>query len=84
LVHLLGESLLGQEHLRLLVGFLGLAPLKKLLNLLLENGILLSGLLSLAPGLLGLEASLELDLHVARELTVRHGGGSTMTGRWRR
>jgi hypothetical protein len=84
LVHLLGEGLLRQEHLCLLVGFLGLAALQKLLNFLLEDGILLSGLLSLAPGLLGLEASLELDLHVTRELTVRHGGGSlTTTGRRR-
>lgn len=74
LVHLLGEGLLGQQHLGLLIRLLGLALLEQVLDLLLEHGVLLGGLLRLAPRLLGLEARLELDLHVAGLLAVRHGG----------
>lgn len=73
LVHLRGERLLAEEHLGLLVGLLGLALFEELLDLLLEDGVLLGGFLGLAPRLLGLEARLELDLHVAGELAVRHG-----------
>lgn len=73
LVHLLGEGLLGQQHLGLLVGLLRLALLEQVLDLLLEHGVLLGRLLRLAPRLLGLEARLELDLRVARHLAVRHG-----------
>ena len=76
LVHLLRKCLLGKQHLGLLVCLLGLALLEEILDLLLENGVLLGSLLGLAPGLLGLEASVELDLHVALELTVVHDGGS--------
>ena len=74
LVHLLGEGLLGQQHLGLLVGLLGLALLEQLLDLLLEDRVLLGRLLRLAPRLLRLEARLELHLHVARLLAVRHDG----------
>jgi hypothetical protein len=75
LVHLLSEGLLGQQHLGLLVGLLGLALLEQVLDLLLEDGVLFGGLLCLAACLLSLETSVELDLHVALELTVVHGGG---------
>lgn len=63
-----------------MVGLLGLALLEEFLDLLLENGVLLRGLLGFAAGLLGLEAGLELDLHVAGLLTVRHGGGDGRSG----
>lgn len=76
LIHLLGEGLLGEQHLGLLVGLLRLALFEQLLDLLLEDGVLLGGLLGLAPGLLGLEAGLELDVHVAGHLSVGH------VGRW--
>lgn len=55
-----------------MVRLLGLSLFEEILDLLLQDGILLGGLLRLASGLLGLEASLELDLHVAGHLTVRH------------
>lgn len=74
LVHLLRQRLLGQQHLGLLVRLLRLALLQQVLDLLLEDGILLGGLLGLAPGLFRLEASLELDLRVAGELAVGHFG----------
>ena len=74
LVHLLGEGLLGEQHLGLLVGLCRLALFEQVLDLLLEDGVLLGRLLRLAPRLLGVEARLELDLHVARELAVRHCG----------
>lgn len=77
LVHLLRQRLLGQQHLGLLVRLLRLALFQQVLDLLLEDGVLLGGLLGLAPGLFGLEARLELDLHVAGELAVGHCG-------WRR
>ena len=70
LVHLLGEGLLAQQHLGLLVGLLRLALLEEVLDLLLEDGVLLGCLDSLTAGLFGLEAGLELDLHVAGHLTV--------------
>jgi hypothetical protein len=54
---------------------LRLALLQQILNLLLEERILLGGLLGLATGLLGLEACLEFDLHVAGGLAVGHFGG---------
>lgn len=72
LVHLLGERLLGEQHLGFLVGLLRLALFEQVLDLLLEDGVLLSRLLRLTTGLLGLEAGLELDLGVAGELAVRH------------
>lgn len=75
LVHLLGERLFGEQHLGLLVSLLRLALLQEFLDLLLQNGVLLGGLLGFAAGLLGLEASLELDVHVAGELAVGHFGG---------
>jgi hypothetical protein len=70
LVHLLGERLLGEEHLGLLVGLLRLALLEEVLDLLLQDGVLLGGFGGLAAGLLGLEAGTELDLHVTLELAV--------------
>jgi hypothetical protein len=82
LVHLLGEGLLGEQHLCLLVGLLSLALLEEVLDLLLEDGVLLGGLLGLAAGLLGLEAGLEFDLHIAGHLTVRHCCGFFFFWRW--
>ena len=75
LVHALGHGLLAQQDLGLLVGLLRVALLQELLDLLLDEGVALDGLLGLATSLLGVEASLELDLHVAGHLTVGHGGG---------
>ena len=75
LVHLLGKRLLGQEHLGLLISFLVLALLQEILDLFLEDRVLFGGLACLAAGLLGLETSLKLDLHIAGLLAVRHGGG---------
>lgn len=70
----MGERLLAQQHLGLLVGLLRLALLEEVLDLLLEDGVLLLRLDGFAAGLFGLEAGLELDLHVAGHLTVRHDG----------
>lgn len=81
LVHLLGEGLLGEQHLGLLVGLLRLALFEQVLDLLLEDGVLLGGLCGLAPGLLGLEAGLELDLHVAGLLAAGHFGMCDMKRR---
>lgn len=75
LIHLGGERLLGEQHLCLLVGLLRLALLEQVLDLLLEDRVLLGGLLGLAPGLFRLEAGLEFDLHVAGELAVGHDCG---------
>lgn len=75
LIHLLGEGLLGKQHLGLVIGLLGLALFEQLLDFLSEQGVLLGSLLGLAAGLLGLKAGLELDLHVAGQLAVRHGKG---------
>ena len=74
LIHLLSERLLGEQHLGLLVRLLGLALFEEVLDLLLEDGVLLGGFLGFAAGLLGLEAGLELDVHVAGHLSVGHGG----------
>lgn len=70
LVHLRGEGLLAEKHLGLLVGLLGFALFEKLLDLFLEDGVLLRGLLGLATGLFGLEAGLELKLGIAGEGSV--------------
>lgn len=72
LVHLLRQRLLGQQHLGLLVRLLRLALLQQVLDLLLEDRVLLGRLGGFPPGLLRLEARLELDLHVARLLPVGH------------
>jgi len=53
---------------------LRLALLEEILDLLLENRVLLGGLLGLATSLLGLKSSLKLDLHIASHLTIRHYG----------
>lgn len=78
IIHLPCEGLLGQQDLGLLVRLLGLALLEEFLDLFLEDGVLLGGFLGFATGLFGVEAGLELDLHVAGLLAVGHGGGKDL------
>lgn len=93
LVHLLGDGLLGQQHLGLLLGLRHgclVALLDQVRDLLAHLAVGLLRLGGLAPRLLGREARLELGLHVARELALGHfggevgwgeGGGARLSGR---
>lgn len=65
LVHLLGEGLLRQEHLGLLVRLCRLALLQQVLDLLLEQRVLLGSFLGLAACLLRLELLSEREARSA-------------------